>query len=296
MAIDYDVYKPKNSLTLTRSSVKMKQVALVEADSEIDAILSSNIPSRYESKSTPWGTVYVSDITAEQMAAPAGAGGDELYQVTVQWETVSRSNPVVNTAVCSMDTETERILIESVENAEDQVHYGPEGSGSDAYTGTAINVTDDGVEGVEIEVHRPVLTIEDFRSPTGIDSYIEACNDLAGSVNNSAFTGIWGTWQAGEARYTGPSTRHRTGDMVHVRHRIVYSPNKTINVYLDTLGDEVTITKPGWHYLWKRVQRWTDPEDESRTYDAVLDAHVARVYDTGDFDILDLPASISWEA
>lgn len=108
----------------------------------------------------------------------------------------------------------------------------------------SINVTQDGVQGVEVEV--PVLsaTISKKIATSAItDSYIGQIYNTVGTTNESYFRGL----QAGEGLMTGVSGADNGDGTWDFDYNYAISPNETNLV----IAQGLTIPqKAGWDYLW----------------------------------------------
>jgi len=296
--MDYDDYRPRSTLTLNKSGHRVVRSLHVRAASELDALYADGVPAYGDMLDVGTGSdayyVFVSNIDINQVEDAAGADGLFLFEVTVIWTLPTRDNPVANHAVARISARPRGITILNVEKAEDQTHYGGSGSGEACYTGTGINVTEDGPQGTEFEDDDIVLTVDHYMDPSAVTAYLATLNGLLRKVNSSAFSGIWGTWAAGEARYRGYDVTYVSGEVTQVSHEIVYSPNETLDVYLDSLKSTVEIVKKGWEYVWKRMIRRTDPDEDTKTEMQSVDAHKATYYRSADFSVLNLPSDLSW--
>lgn len=143
----------------------------------------------------------------------------------------------------------------------------------------AINVSKNGIDGVEIEI--PTLEwVETWRHPdqsiNGL-AYAGAVYDIVGTVNNAPFRGF----AAGEIRMRGLNGRKTRHDAWEFSYTFAASPNAT-NL---TVGDITGIAKKGWEYLWVFYE---DAEDQNAHVLSVKPraAYVATVYRQTDFTAL----------
>lgn len=117
----------------------------------------------------------------------------------------------------------------------------------------AINVTSDGVQGVEIEV--PVFSFSlSWTIPTEnfTTSYQATVARLVGCINNST----WRGFQAKEVRFDGLSVSGTIGERTSLTWRFSVSPN----VSGLEIGSITGITKAGWDYLWCYYVDNEDPD------------------------------------
>lgn len=144
--------------------------------------------------------------------------------------------------------------------------------------GGAIGVTDDGVEGVDIIVPKPIYT-EVYRRPSSevTNSYVMALEELTGTVNNAAFKGR----AADEVLFLGAAgTKRGQGDW-EITFRFAASPNVTGL----TIGDITGIAKKGWEYLWVRYADAEDAAAKALVKKPVA-VYIEKVYEEGDFSLL----------
>lgn len=142
----------------------------------------------------------------------------------------------------------------------------------------AINVTKDGVEGVDIVV--PVYAFEethyiDDAAVTAV--YRGKLFALTGKTNDAAFRGF----NEGEVLFLGARGSKRggpDGEDWEITFRFAASPNRTGL----TVGDIASINKKGWEYLWVRYEDQLD-EAALSAVKRPTSVHVERVYDAGDF-------------
>lgn len=293
--MDYDDYRPRSTLTLSKSGHRVVRVFRVWAATEIEALYAEGVPEYGESLDVGSGSesyyVFVSNIDIRQVEDAAGKDNLFWFEITVTWSLPTRDNPVVNHAVARISARPRGVMILSVEKAEDQTHYP---TGEAEYTGTGINVTEDGPQGAEFEDTEKTLTIDHYIHPDDVTSYLAILDGLCRKVNSSAFSGIWGTWAAGEARYRGYDVTYISGEVTQISHEIIHSPNETLDVYLDKKGGTVEIIKKGWEYVWKRIIRDTSQSDDTKTEMRSIDAHKTTYYRSADFSALNLPSNLSW--
>jgi hypothetical protein len=64
-----------------------------------------------------------------------------------------------------------------------------------------------------------------------------------------------------------------------------------VPIYLDSTGGTVAVTKAGWEYLWVRYIKGNKAGDVD-VRPMSIDAHVAKVYDTGSFSALGVTTGI----
>ena len=142
----------------------------------------------------------------------------------------------------------------------------------------AINVTSNGVEGVEIEIPTCEWT-ETWRFEDGVilPSYRSTLYMVTGRVNSNPFRGF----QPGEVLFRGASGRKTRTDAWEISYRFAASPNAT-NI---SVGDITGIEKKGWEYLWVLYE---DDEDSNakKLIKRPIAAYVEQVYPYANFSVL----------
>lgn len=146
--------------------------------------------------------------------------------------------------------------------------------------GDAINVTEDGVQGVDIFSPKCLITFSVNRS-TISDAYFATVAGLRRKVNNALYKG----YAAGTLLYMGmQATRRGTGNY-RCKHTFDFSENVTKTIATDA-GSQ-TVVKNGWEYLWFRtVQK--DDGTGSKVVNSIASCHIRKVYDTADFSGLSI--------
>jgi hypothetical protein len=135
--------------------------------------------------------------------------------------------------------------------------------------GGLIGVTDDGVEGVDIDTAVSTFSETVYLYPWFLtSSYIAFLARAYGCINNSPFRGF----SVGEVRFLGASGSYRAGDkFAEMTYKFAVSPNaQGIRI-----GSMTIPFKYGWEYLWVR---WADMKVGSVTVKVPIEAYVERVY------------------
>ena len=135
--------------------------------------------------------------------------------------------------------------------------------------GGLIGVTDDGVEGVDIDTAVSTFAETVYFYPWFLTSnYMAFLARAYGCVNNNPFRGL----AAGEVRFLGASGSYRAGDkFAEMTFKFAVSPNaQNIRV-----GSMTIPFKYGWDYLWVR---WADMKVGNVTVKVPIEAYVERVY------------------
>ena len=135
--------------------------------------------------------------------------------------------------------------------------------------GGLIGVTDDGVEGVDIDTAVSTFAETIYLYPWFLtSSYVAFLGRAYGCINNSSFRGF----DVGEVRFLGASGSYRAGDkFAEMTFKFAVSPNAR-NI---RIGSMTIPFKYGWDYLWVR---WADMKVGSVTVKVPIEAYVERVY------------------
>ncbi|GEM_PF-3058693 len=143
--------------------------------------------------------------------------------------------------------------------------------------GGLIGVTDDGVEGVDIDTAVSTFTESVYFYPWFLTSnYVAFLARAYGRVNNAPFRGF----DVGEVRFLGASGGCRRGDKaVELTFKFAVSPNAT-NI---RIGNIYIPYKYGWDYLWVR---WADMKYNGVTVKVPIEAYVEQVYYGMNFGML----------
>jgi len=117
----------------------------------------------------------------------------------------------------------------------------------------AINVTREGVEGVEVEVPAQQFSLT-ASIPTALltKAYRATVSRLTRSINSNA----WYGFQPKEVKFLGMTANGIFGERSTLTYRFAASPNVSGLV----IGNMTNITKAGWDYLWCYYE---DEEDEA---------------------------------
>jgi len=135
--------------------------------------------------------------------------------------------------------------------------------------GGLIGVTDDGVEGVDIDTAVSTFAETVYFYPWFLtSSYVAFLARAYGCMNNSPFRGF----AMGEVRFLGASGSYRAGDkFAEMTFKFAVSPN----AWNIRVGSMTIPFKYGWDYLWVR---WADMKMGSATVKVPIEAYVERVY------------------
>jgi len=159
--------------------------------------------------------------------------------------------------------------------------------------GTQINVTDDGVEGVDIEVGAAELTITKKwkRAALNVD-YLQTLLEFNSRtpINHDTFTYLWLgqtlSFVKGCLRLRSATVQSNTDEELNIAYHLVYA--KPITTDDDfTVGDSPQITAEGWDYTWTWYKKQTVDGKVKTTPIGVI---VNQVYPYKDFNLLALDA------
>jgi hypothetical protein len=148
----------------------------------------------------------------------------------------------------------------------------------------AINVTDEGVQGVEIFVPEYVESISRvFNAAAVNDAYRATLKNTVGKVNDAAFMGF----AAGECLLTEVDGEQRNDLTWQINFRFGIRENQTNIV----VGDITVPAKKGWEYLWISYK---EAIDAGRKVLVPQAAYVEKVYKTANFNSLNAIAGANW--
>lgn len=234
-------------------------------DAAVFTAIESARPSTYDG--LPWETTTIEPIDATAWRA------DVRYSTRANTAKASpgAAIPTPELPVFSFDTTGGTIHItQSKANVSNHVASGT----APDYQG-AINVTDDGVAGVDI-VHRVYSFTEQWVvAADDVADFQDAAYTLTGAVNNAPFRGF----AAGECLFMGARGTRRADGNYEVELLFSVSKNRT-GVAVGTITG---IAVEGWNVLWARYKSTVDA---GRVVQVPESAHVERVYDEGDFSTL----------
>lgn len=143
--------------------------------------------------------------------------------------------------------------------------------------GGLIGVTDDSVEGVDIDTAVSTFSETAYFYPWFLTSnYVAFLSRAYGCVNSGPFRGF----DEGEVRFLGASGSHRRGDKaVEMTFKFAISPN----AWNIRIGEMNIPFKYGWDYLWVR---WADMKRGNVTVKVPIEAYVEQVYHGMNFGLL----------
>lgn len=152
--------------------------------------------------------------------------------------------------------------------------------------GGAINVVDGKPEGVDIPIPAFAWTETHYFT----DAYVtEAYKLTVASLTGSVNSGTWRGNAAGSVKFMGARGSKRGRDQWQITYLFEYSPNKT-SIVIGGGSGWPTITVPakkGWEYMWIEYEIDEDTTGKQLSSHARA-AHVEKVLEEGDFDLLGL--------
>lgn len=131
--------------------------------------------------------------------------------------------------------------------------------------GDLIHVTDDGVEGTEIEDGPVRITVSrQYTSAQLPSDYFRTLVVCRNKVNSHAMTlsvrGKTLTFQPGELKYHGASLQYdRATDQYRVSHVFDARENENSRTIRSGVGSNISITTgliKGWDYVWVHMEKW----------------------------------------
>jgi len=155
----------------------------------------------------------------------------------------------------------------------------------------AIGVDGDQVHGVQ--AYRPVAAVRVTKIwnvlPT--QAYLDALDKLKGKVNSASWPNgsPLRQWASGEVLFTGSTLRKNNDGNIQVDYDFLTAPQMDDEDIVLADGVTVTVSREPWDYVWYSYV--TAPGDY-RLQRGIQEAHVAKIYETGDFDALDLIGTV----
>jgi hypothetical protein len=149
------------------------------------------------------------------------------------------------------------------------------GSGAANY-GSAINVDQNGVKGVEIGIPGLEFSIEKTMAKNVLSfAYVLTLVNLTYKTNNAAFR----DFAQGELLFTGAEFRQSSNGETTVNFKFSASPNRTGLSF----GTITGVAKKGHEYLWIDYEAW---ESGGYVIRRPRGVYVERVYEEGNFALL----------
>lgn len=216
--------------------------------------------------------------------------GDDCWKLTIAYEKIgaddsSQTAPLKRTRSFDTSGGTQHVT-NALDKAGDkgQRRYGPNGIDDAADFSGAINVDDNGVNGIDRVV--PALQwTESYDVPSSYvtNAYIKNIAALTGSVNQAAFR----SFEAGEVLFSGASGSHEWDEQKgygpwSLSFKFVASPNVGTTLPKATIGDIADIDIKGHEVVWVRYATAADAA-KIQLVRLPIAVYVNRVYPDGDF-------------
>lgn len=162
---------------------------------------------------------------------------------------------------------------ENIKKAIFQAHYP-----ANKDCGDYIGVDGENVEGVDINV--PKITFREVHERGTLSwQYRRVLANLAGTINKFKFKGL----EKGEVLFLGATARRTGTGPWRIEYMFACERNATLEI--QTQSGTQTIEKIGWDYIWFQRAKVDKGVDAPIRYE-VESAHVAMVYEWGDFKLL----------
>lgn len=258
-------FKSRHTIEGPNPSVELLYVAYgSDDDVEIKTEAIAQLPAAHDSK--PLQTI---DMEQE-------SNGVWFLTLTYAYSSGAFRLPTGGSAFSFDSTGGTRRITQSLQTISS---HAPPGQTPPSFNG-AINVSDDGVEGVDVP--DPVWSFQEIRIVDIADvdaAFLAAIYGLTATTNNDVFQG----YARGEVLFLGATGQQRGEDDVEIVYHFRASPNVS-----DLAVGQITgIAKKGWEYLWVR---YTETEDSGAgsIVRRPSSAYVERVFNEGDFSLLGL--------
>jgi hypothetical protein len=220
--------------------------------------------------------------------------GDDCWKVTIAYEKIgaddaSQTAPLKRARSFETTGGTRHVTNALDMNNGDvgERRYGPGGLNDAASFKGAINVDDNGVNGVDIVV--PALSwTESYDVPSNYvtNAYIKNISSLTGSVNETAFR----SFQPGEVLFVGASGTHEWDEQRgygpwSLSFKFVASPNVGQTLPKAKIGDIANVEAYGHEVVWVRYATDADAT-KNQLVRLPVAVYCNRVYPDGDFSKL----------
>lgn len=219
---------------------------------------------------TTFGSLTRSDVDVEPL------GRDDLWIATARFKFPQLAEPDETSA--PIRTFSVRKETQNIKNAIATIQGEGEGMAAIPDVGTLINVSEDGVAGVDIATKIQMWTETHYFDPADVTlAYEDTLNDLVDTVNDATFRGR----PAGTVKFEGYQGGERVTGVYEITFEFAYSKPKTGIV----IGSLNSVDKNGWEYLWV----WYRPEVHSGTgviIQVPRAVYVQQIFEDGDFSLL----------
>ena len=143
-----------------------------------------------------------------------------------------------------------------------------------------INITEDGVDGVDVLVPTYRFSETHYKAVADVDAeYKGAVFALISKTNDASFKGF----AAGEVIFLGARGAKRGADDWEITYEFAAAPNATSIA----VGDITVAAKKGWEYLWT-MNEPADDQDAGVLSREPIAAFVEELYPPGDFSALEI--------
>jgi hypothetical protein len=220
--------------------------------------------------------------------------GDGMWRVTIAYEKIgaddsSQTAPLKRARSFDTTGGTRHVTNALDMNNGDvgERKYGPGGLDDAASFKGAINVDDNGVNGIDIVV--PALSwTESYDVPSNYvtNAYIKNIASLTGSVNKAAFR----SFRPGEVLFVGGSGTHEWDDQKgtgpwSLSFKFVASPNVGQTLPKAKIGDIANVEAYGHEVVWVRYATASD-STKNQLVRLPVAVYCNRVYPDGDFSLI----------
>lgn len=203
--------------------------------------------------------------------------GADIFYAEAKYDSRDQQKPGNNTFSFDTTGSNEKIFYSRATIAPpsppylaDSFGYSPEGAPDAPDLKRGINVTEHGVEGVDIQTRKFSFEASVTYGPTDItSSVIASIHRLTGTVNNDLWApvikGVTFSFAAGEVRFDGARGSWKQDGNVEITHKFSCSqgvqdpdddnPAGSTNGNAFTVGDIRILVKRGWDYLWIKYKQ-----------------------------------------
>lgn len=251
------------NLGISPSAELVYDIGGTDDDTEAAALLLATAPTRYD----PWGTGLIwlprTDIAIERT-------GEETWEATVVYGARGTTGDEEES---EYEYETGGGSKHITHSLETVGRYAPAGTTAPNYQG-AINVTANGVEGVDIVW--PVFHWSEthyLSSAVVTQEWAVAVAQISGCVNSTPFRGF----ARGEVLFLGVSGRKRGDGVWQMRFAFAMQHNQTDL----SIGGITGIACEGWHLIWTRYREQED-STAGCMVQVPIGVYVERVYNYAD--------------
>lgn len=233
-------------------------------------------------------TLYVKEKNAEPLAVSTDPACTlEVIYRTNQFST--STSPSGTPEVEEIDMTAGQEHITAVEKQEQQLHY-PVGDQNGIYTGQSIGVVGKRVEGTDRYIPAASFSLTRFVDPNLVNTEFKTnIWELTGKVNDAPFR----DWEEGEALFLGARMSRQGEGFWNVTYLFLGNKNATLDLDLLGSGENVNVgqqvPKTGWQYVWYVHSELEKDAGGLKGIEGVIkSAHVATIYQAGDFGLLGL--------